>query len=277
MYFSGMLQMPGSGADTRCIYTAYVNNAWSEPKKVNDIKKIYFSHIRLDLKKQPYIVHCQQITDDSVTVSYTNIAKGITDNLCILPHAPYVKYFSDMIFDQYNQAHVVLNETLGEGKHVLMYYRRINSGWVGEQLDINYNHTPFAWINLQAYGEDIYLVYVDWELVYDTWEGAILLRKYTPQPEGIADNAQAQALSAFKVYPNPVQGACHLDYSLANSAQVDIAVYDMQGRQVSTIFQGQQAAGEQQLSWDGSNLSPGVYIVRLQVGKYVVNRKITVK
>ncbi len=206
---------------------------------------------------------------------YTNIDDNDKDTLSFLPQLQGFVY-TDIIYDQYNQAHVVQNEPIN-GKDKLMHYQKTSSGWVGEQLDINYNHAPFSGINLQAYGEDIYLVYVDWEKIYDTWEGAILLRKYTPQPEGIADNAEVNALGTFKVYPNPVQGACHLDYQLANTAQVDIAVYDMQGRQVSTIYQGQQAAGAQQLSWDGGSLSPGVYIVRLQVGKYVVNRKITVK
>ncbi len=264
-------------------YATYSHDDWSAPHLLSEHDDSGSHEITSDKKGNLFAIHneCNINLDDSLFIDKTfycdDIYNSYQEVYNIIPKLTFPAD-KDIVFDQYNRVHIVQSEPFREnGISKLIHYRRLPNGWVGEQLDISYNNTPFTWINLQVYEDDICLVYVDWEKVYDTWEAHILMRKYTPQPEGIADNAEVSALGTFKVYPNPVQGVCHLDYQLANTAQVDIAVYDMQGRQVSTIYQGQQAAGAHQLSWDGSSLNPGVYIVRLQVGKYVVNRKITVK
>jgi flagellar hook assembly protein FlgD len=73
------------------------------------------------------------------------------------------------------------------------------------------------------------------------------------------------------VSPNPVLGAALVQFSLASSEQVDVAVFDTAGRRIRGLFSGSIGAGEHELAWDGADgsghaVAPGVYLVRIAVG-----------
>jgi hypothetical protein len=55
-------------------------------------------------------------------------------------------------------------------------------------------------------------------------------------------------------------------YVLAHDANVTLALFDLSGRRVKTIDRGPRAAGEHQVEWSASGLSPGIYYYRLTGG-----------
>jgi hypothetical protein len=68
--------------------------------------------------------------------------------------------------------------------------------------------------------------------------------------------------------PNPVSGAAIISYVLPRAGTVSLNVYDICGRKVNTLVQGQKQAGAYNLTWSGSDrqgrrLSSGVYFYRL--------------
>ena len=65
-------------------------------------------------------------------------------------------------------------------------------------------------------------------------------------------------------YPNPSNGTVNLKVRLPEDGQIDLGVYDLNGRLIETIYQG-QAAGERPtyFIFNGNDLSDGVYIYRL--------------
>jgi hypothetical protein len=67
-----------------------------------------------------------------------------------------------------------------------------------------------------------------------------------------------------------------VNYTLAEESNVDIRLIDVAGRDVAVISQGAQAAGTYRETMNTANLPNGVYIVRMQVGKAVSTRRMTI-
>jgi|GEM_PF-2111718 len=65
-------------------------------------------------------------------------------------------------------------------------------------------------------------------------------------------------------YPNPFNPVTTINFDLSDAAAVQITVYDMLGRKVASVAEGQFNSGSHTVSFDASNLSSGVYLYRLQ-------------
>ncbi len=84
--------------------------------------------------------------------------------------------------------------------------------------------------------------------------------------------------------PNPSHGRVPvaLDVPAERAAEVvHLDIYDVTGRHVASLIQGQPGAGWHRFVWDltssdGSRVSPGVFFVRAEIGDYRKTRKITV-
>lgn len=64
-------------------------------------------------------------------------------------------------------------------------------------------------------------------------------------------------------YPNPFNPSTVVPFQLAASSNVTIQVYDMLGRNVSTLVNEFMPAGDHSVRFDGSGLSSGVYMIRM--------------
>lgn len=70
-------------------------------------------------------------------------------------------------------------------------------------------------------------------------------------------------------YPNPFNPSTTIEYSVGQAVHVELTVYDLLGRQVSTLVNEPQAAGEYSMKFNASGLASGVYFVRLTAGTFV--------
>jgi hypothetical protein len=74
------------------------------------------------------------------------------------------------------------------------------------------------------------------------------------------------AVALLPVAPNPVVGFVNLRYELPEATAVRLQVFDLLGRRVATLADGEKPAGRHEVTWTGSRLAPGTYFVRLQAG-----------
>ena len=79
-------------------------------------------------------------------------------------------------------------------------------------------------------------------------------------------------------YPNPFNPVTNLNYDLPEDAMVNITIYDMMGKIVASLVNGQQPAGFKTLQWDATNesgmpVSAGLYIYTIQAGDFNQTRK----
>jgi len=66
--------------------------------------------------------------------------------------------------------------------------------------------------------------------------------------------------------PNPFVQAARLRYRLPDPARVRLEVFDLLGRRVATLVNGERPAGPHEVQLDGSRLAAGTYFVRLTAG-----------
>ena len=79
--------------------------------------------------------------------------------------------------------------------------------------------------------------------------------------------------------PNPFVNESRFSVSLDNAADAHVAVFDILGRRVSTVFSGRLQPGTTELRWngrhdDGRRATAGVYFYRLEMGGRVVSRRL---
>ena len=80
-------------------------------------------------------------------------------------------------------------------------------------------------------------------------------------------------------YPNPFNPGTVIAFELSNRARVSLNVYDLGGRLVRTLVDGQYLdRGRHEAAWDGRGrsgnlMASGVYIYRLEAGTQSESRR----
>ncbi len=82
--------------------------------------------------------------------------------------------------------------------------------------------------------------------------------------------------SRIRFYPNPVQSIATFEYAVESSAQVELKVLDMQGRQVKNLIIGTRMPGIYQDEISVQDLDPGIYFYRFKAGSYFESGKIMI-
>ncbi len=88
-----------------------------------------------------------------------------------------------------------------------------------------------------------------------------------------------QTTQLLAAYPNPFNPSTTLNYSLAKDSHVTLTVYDVLGREIKSLVNQQQIAGEHSIRWDsltnaGTPAPSGTYLVRMQTAGYNQSQKI---
>lgn len=84
-------------------------------------------------------------------------------------------------------------------------------------------------------------------------------------------------------YPNPFNPETTIRYRLTQAGPVELAIFNLQGQLIRTLFRGYQQAGEHRLSWNGRDnfdrlVSSGIYLYRFKGnGKEITKRMIFLK
>ncbi|MEW5797868.1 MAG: T9SS type A sorting domain-containing protein [Bacteroidota bacterium] len=68
-------------------------------------------------------------------------------------------------------------------------------------------------------------------------------------------------------FPNPFNPSTTFRVSLPQATNVRLAVYNMLGQKVATIIDGMVQAGYNDFHFDGSSLSSGIYLYRMEIAK----------
>ncbi len=87
-----------------------------------------------------------------------------------------------------------------------------------------------------------------------------------------------QVKDQFKLYPNypnPFNPSTQISFSLAEHGATTLRIYDLLGREVATLINGQLASGNHTVNFIGSGLSSGIYFVRLVQGSNTQTHTIT--
>lgn len=76
-------------------------------------------------------------------------------------------------------------------------------------------------------------------------------------------------------YPNPFNPSTTISYQLPENSHVSIRVFDLMGKEISTLINSYKVAGYHNINFDASTLSSGIYFYKLTAGKYVSLKRFT--
>jgi len=70
-------------------------------------------------------------------------------------------------------------------------------------------------------------------------------------------------------YPNPFNARTTIEFTLGSQGEVDLSIYDLLGRKITSLQSGRMDAGRHSLIWDGTNgsgsaVASGIYFYRLE-------------
>jgi hypothetical protein len=85
-----------------------------------------------------------------------------------------------------------------------------------------------------------------------------------PPPSGGGETSGALRQN----FPNPFRDATTIRYEVEDGGDVEIVVYDLQGREVERLVDGFREPGEYTVEWDGRSaadreVAAGIYVVRM--------------
>jgi len=91
----------------------------------------------------------------------------------------------------------------------------------------------------------------------------------------IYDQASAPVRYALlQNYPNPFNPTTNFGFRIADCELVTLKVFDVLGREVSTLVNEVRPAGAYAIRWDASSLPSGVYFYQLRAGSFVDTKKL---
>jgi photosystem II stability/assembly factor-like uncharacterized protein len=77
----------------------------------------------------------------------------------------------------------------------------------------------------------------------------------------------------YQNYPNPFNPSTEIKYSIPSGGLVTLKVYNLLGEEIANLVGEYKEAGEYITTFDGSNLSSGVYFYKLEIGAYTASKK----
>jgi len=73
--------------------------------------------------------------------------------------------------------------------------------------------------------------------------------------------------------PNPFNPVTMINYQLSANSDIELSIYDMNGKKITTLVNDHISAGYHKISWDASGYSSGVYLYRLNAQGLVETKK----
>ena len=104
----------------------------------------------------------------------------------------------------------------------------------------------------------------------------LIVRYQNQSPDAVEDNkssSQKEEYYLFNNYPNPFNPSTTIKYSIPYTSLVTLKVYDMLGREISTLVNEEKNEGNYEINFNASNLSSGVYFYKMVAGGFVSSKK----
>ncbi|NQU04868.1 MAG: T9SS type A sorting domain-containing protein [Calditrichaeota bacterium] len=148
--------------------------------------------------------------------------------------------------------------------------------WEREFQDIEPETSFTEWVKFAPDAEDEYNAMLtiasddpDEEVVEVTLNGTAL---------GVTDD-EDHALSDFAItsaYPNPFNSETIISYSITQPGIVNLGIYDLSGREITSLYNGQRGVGEYSNTWNAKGIPTGVYVCRLSCNNQFRTEKLVV-
>jgi len=106
-------------------------------------------------------------------------------------------------------------------------------------------------------------------LMAETGEGVSPVGSLSSITTGISNDViNPERFELFDTYPNPFNPETNIKYNLPKASFVTITVYNALGQTVTTLVNKTKKAGLHVTTFNGTNLSSGIYYYLIQAGSF---------
>jgi hypothetical protein len=108
--------------------------------------------------------------------------------------------------------------------------------------------------------------------------GSVYFYKFSELFPALSPKFIPESFELYQNFPNPFNALTTIRYNLPMDTRVNITIYDILGRKIIELVNGEEVAGRKQIIWTGNNTngrpsSSGVYIYRLETTKFNYTKK----
>lgn len=111
------------------------------------------------------------------------------------------------------------------------------------------------------------VVYID-DIVYARDETSAIISQQ-------ANTQIPDSYELFQNYPNPFNPLTRIKFNLPTESQVDLSIYDINGRKVKALIHENKNAGQHEVTVDTKSMAGGVYFYALKAGSFKEIKKMT--
>jgi hypothetical protein len=128
------------------------------------------------------------------------------------------------------------------------------------------NYVPVYDLRQQKYSNERFIDAENYGVIYAGTHGRGIFRS-ADFYNSVNEKPQVISETTLTIFPNPASSAAFVNVELAQSAKnVNVSVYDINGKLVRTINQSYLSAGTHKISLDSETLPAGNYIVTMNAG-----------
>ena len=99
-----------------------------------------------------------------------------------------------------------------------------------------------------------------------TFYGDIGYTFYEPQNSVLGKGLLSNYSFKMNCYPNPFNQLSVINYHLSADCNVNLTIYNIEGREVATLVTGRLPLGDHTVKWDAKNIPSGIYFAVLNAG-----------
>lgn len=180
--------------------------------------------------------------------------------------APETKWSIPLSIETNSDKRGILKITQAEGlsdfEFSIQYNGTVTPVTIGEEIQINQNAST------SAKKDTIQPLPIVQKTTLDQVNFIIQRRNTTS-----IENEKPLRYALDQNYPNPFNPSTVINYELPVKSMISLKVFDMLGREVSTLVNGQISAGQHSVTFDASLLSSGLYFYQLQTAEFTQTRR----
>ncbi len=127
----------------------------------------------------------------------------------------------------------------------------------------DYSYTDNQAVNGIQYEYSLAIVNLD-----GSREATGLIAEATP----VSNEGLVRDFALYQNLPNPFNPSTKISFNLESSGEVNLSVFDLNGRLVAALVEGALPSGSHSVNFDGHGLPSGLYFYRLTAGVHTATR-----
>lgn len=246
----------------------YASNVWSDTTEISSVTSSG-ADMDIDSNNYPHIAWCQMtpgttFVNDSTMYRFYNGIEWTSPELIVEdPREQQIE------IDENGNPNIFDTEKTAVGSMLVHHFKK-DSIWQGYIIDESdyYGMSPVV----ENYNNTLLTAYVKPHL--DHANGDIFFSK--SDIIATANNIQTSKV-CLDLYPNPFNQSLNISFKTDKAEKVSIKVFSLEGNLINILLEEQTLPGDYKFTWNGTDksgkdVSPAVYLIRLQAGNYIVTK-----